>query len=125
MLEIIFRRPKFPPYFGGALRVKKLNGRDSSVVRRNPRLDDVCQAHDGLVGVILSSHLLSNFTCYSLKPSRSGQNCHHIADDIFKLVYLAFVPKGSFQNNLALVQIMAWRRSGDMPSSEPMRGIVY
>ena len=45
MLEIIFRRPKFPPYFGGALRVKKLNGRDRSVVRRNPRLDDVCQAH--------------------------------------------------------------------------------
>ena len=31
-----------------------------------------------------------------------------------------FAPKGPINNIQALVQIMAWRRSGDKPSSEPM-----
>ena len=54
------------------------------------------------------------------------------ADDTFKRIFLnenvrvsmkislKFVPKGSINNNPALVQIMAWRRSGDKPLSEPM-----
>ena len=33
---------------------------------------------------------------------------------------LKFVPKGPINNILALVQIMAWRRSGDKPLSESM-----
>ena len=33
---------------------------------------------------------------------------------------LRFVPKGPINNNPALVQIMAWHRSGDKPLSEPM-----
>ena len=33
---------------------------------------------------------------------------------------LKFVPKGPINNIPALVQIMAWRRSGDKPLSEPM-----
>ena len=33
---------------------------------------------------------------------------------------LKFVPKGPINNNPALVQIMAWRRLGDKPLSEPM-----
>ena len=33
---------------------------------------------------------------------------------------MKFVPKGSINNNSALVQTMAWRRSGDKPLSEPM-----
>ena len=33
---------------------------------------------------------------------------------------LKFVRKGPIDNNGALVQIMAWRRSGDKPLSEPM-----
>ena len=36
---------------------------------------------------------------------------------------LKFVPMGPINNNPALVQIMAWRRLGDKPLSEPM--IVY
>ena len=32
---------------------------------------------------------------------------------------LKFVPKGSINNIPALVQIMAWRRPGDKPLSEP------
>ena len=35
-------------------------------------------------------------------------------------ISLKFVPKGPINNNPALVQIMAWRRSGDKPLSEPM-----
>ena len=35
---------------------------------------------------------------------------------------LKYVRKGSIDNNQALVQIMAWRRSGDKPLSEPMMG---
>ena len=31
-----------------------------------------------------------------------------------------FIPKGPINNILALVQIMAWRRTGDKPLSEPM-----
>ena len=35
-------------------------------------------------------------------------------------ISLKFVPKGPFDKIPALVQIMAWRRPGDMPLSEPM-----
>ena len=63
---------------------------------------------------------------------RPGQNGHHFADDIFKYIFLnenvwislkislKFVPKGPINNIPALVKIMAWRRPGDKPLSEPM-----
>ena len=63
---------------------------------------------------------------------RLRQNGRHFADDIFKRIFLneniwipikislKFVPKGSINNIPALVQIMAWRRPGDKPLSEPM-----
>ena len=35
-------------------------------------------------------------------------------------ISLKFVPKGPINNNPSLVQIMAWRRLGDKPLSEPM-----
>ena len=35
-------------------------------------------------------------------------------------ISLKIVPKGPINNNPALVQIMAWRRSGDKPLSDPM-----
>ena len=56
----------------------------------------------------------------------------HFEDDIFKYIFLnenvsisikmslKFVPKGPIDNIPALVQIMAWRRPGDKPLSEPM-----
>ena len=55
-----------------------------------------------------------------------------LADDIFRCIFvneklyilikisLKFVLKGQIDNNSALVQIMAWRQSGDKPLSEPM-----
>ena len=65
----------------------------------------------------------------TLRPRRNQQ---HFADDIFKRIFfnknvwilikisLNFVRKGPINNIPALVQIMAWRRSGDKPLSEPM-----
>ena len=63
---------------------------------------------------------------------RPRQNGRHFADDIFMCIFLnehvwipieislKFVPKGPINNIPALVQIMAWRRPGDKPLSEPM-----
>ena len=63
---------------------------------------------------------------------RPRQNGSRFADDTFKHIFLnenvrisikislKFVPKGPINNNPSLVQIMAWRRSGDKPLSEPM-----
>ena len=57
---------------------------------------------------------------------------HHFADDTFKRIFLnenirisitislKFVPNGPIANIPALFQIMAWRRPGDKPLSEPM-----
>ena len=39
-------------------------------------------------------------------------------------VSVKFVPKGSINNIPPLVQIMAWRRPGDKPLSEPMMVIL-
>ena len=63
---------------------------------------------------------------------RPGQNGCHSADDIFRCIFvnekfcilikisLKFVPKGPIGNKPALVRVMAWRRPGDKPLSEPM-----
>ena len=65
----------------------------------------------------------------SLRPRQNGR---HFADDIFKCIFLnenawislkislKFFPKVPIDNIPALVQIMAWRRPGDKPLSEPM-----
>ena len=65
----------------------------------------------------------------TLRPRQDGR---HFPDDSFKWIFLnenvwisievslKFVPKGSINNFPALVQIMAWRLSGDKPLSEPM-----
>ena len=69
--------------------------------------------------------------CY-LNTLRPRQNGRHFTDNIFKCIFLnksvcilikislKFVPKGPIDNIPALVQIMAWRRPGDKPLSEPM-----
>ena len=63
---------------------------------------------------------------------RPRQNYRHFPDNIFICIFLnenvktfikislKFVPKGPINNIPALVQIMAWRRSGDKSLSEPM-----
>ena len=74
---------------------------------------------------------ISNHTC-CFNTLRPRQNGRRFADDTFKRIFvnenvgisinisLKFVPEGLINNIPALVQIMAWRRSGDKPLSEPM-----
>ena len=68
----------------------------------------------------------------TLNTLRPRQNGRRFADDTFKRIFLnenvrisikislKFVPMGPIDNIPALVQIMAWRRPGDKPLSEPM-----
>ena len=68
----------------------------------------------------------------SVNTLRPRQNGRHFADDIFKCIFLnenawmslkislKFVPKVRINNIPALVQIMAWRRPGGKPLSEPV-----
>ena len=72
---------------------------------------------------------VSHATINTLRPRQHGR---HFPDDIFRCILLneniwiainislSFVPKGPIDNIPALVQIMAWRRSGDKPLSGPM-----
>ena len=74
-------------------------------------------------------HMHDAFPVNTLRPRQNGR---HFTDDTFKRIFmnensripikisLNFVPKGPINNIQALVQIMAWRRPGDKPLSEPM-----
>ena len=80
--------------------------------------------------VLLTSHICTRAQC--VNTLRPIQNNHRFADDTFKRIFLnenirisirislKFVPKVPINNIPALVQIMAWRRPGDKPLSEPM-----
>ena len=68
----------------------------------------------------------------AINTLRPRQNGRHFADDAFKPIFLnenirisirislKFVPEAPIKNIPALVQIIAWRRPGDKPLSEPM-----
>ena len=73
---------------------------------------------------------------HALKTLSLRQDGCHFADDIFTCIFfneyccilikfsLKYVRKGPIDNNPALVQIMAWCRSGHKPLSEPMMVIL-
>ena len=73
-----------------------------------------------------------NSALQNINTLRPIQNGRRFADDIFKCIFLnenawislkislKFVPKVQINNIRALVHIMAWRRPGDKPLSEPM-----
>ena len=78
------------------------------------------------------SHWLIQCWLPIINTLRQRQNGLHFADDIFQHIFLHenvwislkisqnFVPKVSTNNIPALVQIMAWRRPGDKPLSQPI-----
>ena len=90
------------------------------------------------ISVFLNGHCLMKTRVSSfedvpaINTLRPRQNGRRFADDTFRRIFLndnvrisikislKFVPKGPINNNPALVQIMAWRRSGDNPLSEPV-----
>ena len=75
------------------------------------------------------SHTCQGQWVNTLRPRQNGRR---FSDDTFKRIFLnenvkisikislKFVSKGPMKNIPTLVQIMAWRRSGDKPLSEPM-----
>ena len=77
-------------------------------------------------------HDVSHCLVAYLNTLRPRQNGRRFADDTFNRIFLnenvrisikislKFVPRGPINNISALVQIMAWRRPGDKPLSEPM-----
>ena len=78
------------------------------------------------------SHQQAQCWCKMFNILRPRQNGCHFPDDILKCIFFdenvlisikispKFVPKSPINNFPALVQIMAWHRSGDKPLSETM-----
>ena len=74
----------------------------------------------------------SNVLVFEFNTLRPRQDGRLFPDDIFKSIFvnenvqiliktsLMFVPKAPINNIPSLVQIVAWRRPGDKPLSEPM-----
>ena len=67
-----------------------------------------------------------------MNSSSPPHNGRHFTDDIFKCIFmnekfcisiqisLKFVPKGLINNKSALIQVKAWRWTGDKPLPESM-----
>ena len=103
MVEIVLKRPLVP--------------------KRPP--EELAKRYDLTHNVAVKSGKMVN----TLRPRQNGR---HFPDDIFKWIFLnenvwilikialKFVPKVPINNIPALVQIMAWRQTGDKPLSEPM-----
>ena len=76
--------------------------------------------------------IITRFRTPFINTLRPRQNVRRFADDTFKRIFLnenvrisikislKFVPQVPIKNIPALGQIMAWRRLGDKPLSEPM-----
>ena len=81
---------------------------------------------------LMHSESLRFITWHQFNTMRPRQNARHFADDTFNRIFvkeivrisikfsLKFVPKGPINNITALFQIIAWRRPGDKPLSEPV-----
>ena len=82
-----------------------------------------------LGGVVIHYYPSIEMLFNTLRPRQNGRL---FADDTFKRIFLnenirisikiplKFVPQGLINNIPSLVLIMAWRRLGDKPLSEPM-----
>ena len=81
---------------------------------------------------MVSSQRLWTQCQFPVNSLRPRQNRRHFADDVFKCnflnenvwipikISLKFVPRGPINIMPTLVKLMAWRRTGDKPLSEPM-----
>ena len=106
-----------------------MSGMAEQTIERCHRVKGHCP---GSAGVVLVSAVFGIRILYSPNTLRPRQNGRHYADDIFKCIFLnehvwfpikislKFFPKGQINKIPALVKIMAWRRPGAKPLSEPM-----
>ena len=95
---------------------------------RNMEMDGECAQH-GSYKIAVCCHYDTDNFLNTLRPTQNGR---HFPDDIFKWLFLnvngwipikislKFVRKGPVNNIAVLVEILAWRRSGDKPLSETM-----
>ena len=116
------------PYFMILLWISKVSGTSISIIHQST----VSMLH----GIIYEwLYVLCNLNKYYRKTFntlRPRQNGHHFTDNIFRCIFvnenfctlikfsLKFVPQVSIDNNPVMVLIMAWRRPGSKPLSEPM-----
>ena len=82
--------------------------------------------------LMASGYMFHIYVSCAINTLRPRQNGPHFSDDIFKRIFLngnwyilmkisfKFFPQGPINNIPALVQIMALRRPGDKPLSEPV-----
>ena len=108
--------------FGLRLTLKTNSGQNFGNNIRPPVVGNRWWGHDPAVANISSC-------LNTLRPRQDG---HYFADDVLKCIFLnenvwispkislKFVPNGPINKIPALDQIMAWRRPGDKPLSEPM-----
>ena len=76
--------------------------------------------------------MITGFSLSCINSTLPKQNGRHFAEDTLKRIFknekscilirisLKFVPKRPIDKKTALVQVMAWRRTGDKPLPEPM-----
>ena len=104
---------------------------DSATIQRHRMVDCSVSGWIWILLTVLVACVEVRYWCLinSLRPRQNGRL---FADGTFKRIFLneniristknslKFVPKGLINNIPALVLIMAWRRPGDKPLSEPM-----
>ena len=95
---------------------------------QEPDIDELCFCVPCKLKVRIQNNQIQGTTFNTLRPRQHG--CH-FPDDIFRCILLneniwiainisqSFLLKGPIDNIPVLVQIMAWRRPGDKPLSEP------
>ena len=95
-----------------------------------------CTSHEIYIWLVYALYFVVVRYKLILPILRWRHNGRHFPDDIFNCIFLnenvwisikialKFVPKGPINNIPALVQIMAWCRSGDKPLSEPLMIIL-
>ena len=88
-----------------------------------------CVTHNSYIMQSRPNRYWQLVTLYPMWLTHWGR---HLPDDIFKWIFLnenawisinislKFIPRGPINNIPTLVQVMAWRRPGDKPLSEPM-----
>ena len=118
--------------------IGRANNREAGDLKRKSAHYDVTLmfnfSHNGHYLSSKREYPLLNEPCKKqyINTLRPRQNGRHFSDDIFKCIFLnqnawislkislKFVPRVRINNIPALVEIMAWRRPGDKPLSEPM-----
>ena len=109
LCSVVVISSQFYPYHSGLLHWHWGNLMIAPVLMKQPWIIWVNKSHESIAWIFNHDKI---FVTGCLQPT---PKCHQNDMSIYK-----FVPKGPIDNNTAMIQIMAWRRIGDKPLSEPM-----